>query len=244
MYLIQHDAILPTYDQFMTNSVFLEYLGKKAAENRSSPGSIKTHLPFELSPWNDNSKYIIVIRNPKDVVVSFYYHTKGMDKFYDFTNGSFDDFFDLFISGQVEFGDYFHHVNSWIRKRHLKNVFIITYEYMKKNPKESISKIANFISPEYGKKVDSDENFLQKIIDNSSVNLMKKNFKPMDEFVSTNKDFTFIRKGQVNDWKNLMSEEQNKLLNERFNEEANKEPYLLQLWDDYSWLNDSVQPPK
>lgn len=56
------------------NNVFLEMFGKEAVESIQQPGSIKVHLPFELTPWNDNAKYIVVIRNPKDSVVSYYHH--------------------------------------------------------------------------------------------------------------------------------------------------------------------------
>lgn len=42
-------------------------------------------------------KYIHVIRHPKDVCVSLYYHMKGFKSFdYD---GPFSEFFDLFIHG-------------------------------------------------------------------------------------------------------------------------------------------------
>lgn len=162
-----------------------------------------------------------------------------MNKIYSFTDGKFDDFFNLWIAGQAEFGDYFHFVNSWLAKKHLPNVFIITYEFMKNNQLEAIRKVAHFMDEKYGKMIDQDDQLLQKIAKNSSVTAMKTKYDdPMESQTSTG--FILIRKGQINDWKSIMTEEENQLISQRFREEAKKAPYLMQLWDDYSWLNDKV----
>ena len=62
-------------------------------------------------PANSTGKYIYIARNPKDVAVSFYYHTKRHSE-YNFT-GDWDCYFELFIKGEVEFGLWFDHVLSW-----------------------------------------------------------------------------------------------------------------------------------
>lgn len=241
VYLIQHQAQPPdSFDHLYSNSVFLEMKGKEAIKRIQPPGSIKVHLPLELTPWNDKAKYIVVIRNPKDALVSYFHHHVGMDIYYDFKDGSFDDFFNMWIGGQCEFGDYYHFVNSWLSMKHLDNVFFITYEFMKEFPGEAICQIADFMDSEkYGKVIREDKELLQSIITHSSVSAMKKRFsKALQEQSST--QFEFIRKGVVNDWKNLMSEEQNILITKRFKEEAAKNPLLMNLWHDYSWLNDSI----
>lgn len=241
VYLLQHDAIVPNYEEFRASSVFLELQGKEAAEALVAPGAIKVHLPFQLTPYNERAKYIVVVRNPKDVVVSYFHHTHGMDKFYNWSHGTFDDFFDLFIGGQVEYGDYYDHLHSWLGQKDAQNVLILTYEYMKAFTKDAVKKIAHFMDAEiYGKRVDEDEDFVNRVIENSSVKLMKKKFQSMAGLVSTDKDFQFVRKGIVNDWKNVLSEEQNKLISDRFREEAGKNTALMQLWHDYSWLNQPV----
>ena len=49
---------------------FLEAKGIKDVK----PGSLyMTHMPFDASTFNPNAKYIIVLRNPRDVAVSFYH---------------------------------------------------------------------------------------------------------------------------------------------------------------------------
>lgn len=62
-------------------------------------------------PSNSPAKYIYIARNPKDVVVSMYHHTLAW-KEYEFT-GQFDEFFEYFIAGQVQWGTWYDHVTDW-----------------------------------------------------------------------------------------------------------------------------------
>lgn len=240
IYLIQHEAESPeNRQQFACNSVYLEQVGRKAVENIVKPGCIKTHVSPILIPWNDKAKYIIVIRNPKDVVVSYFYHTKGK-VLYNFENGSFDDFFNLFLGGLVEYGDYFEFIHAWFTKRHLENVLILTYESMRADVVEAIRRIAYFIDREkYGHKVDSDIHFVNRIISQCSFDFMKQKYN-QDFSVRCTQEFNFFRKGVVNDWKCMLNEEQNERITSRFREEGKKNPFLMNLWQDYSWLNDTL----
>lgn len=79
------------------------------------PGALKIHLPFRLTPWSDKAKYIYVTRNPKDTCVSYYHHMKNIPG-HGF-NGTFDQFFELFLSGKIDYGDYFDHVMEWYEHR-------------------------------------------------------------------------------------------------------------------------------
>ena len=81
----------------------------------SSPRSFKSHAHYEMmsggQPVQSPAKYIYVARNPKDTVVSLYYHTKGF-KDYEY-NGDWNYFFDRFIDGTCESGSWFDHVLGW-----------------------------------------------------------------------------------------------------------------------------------
>ena len=46
-------------------------------------------------------------RNPKDCLVSFFHHTVGFNQYYDYADGKFDDFCELFLRGGTDFDDYF-----------------------------------------------------------------------------------------------------------------------------------------
>jgi hypothetical protein len=62
---------------------------------------IKSHLPFELMPYNKFIKYLCVIRNPKDTCISFYYHAKGRGQYQWATD--FHDHFNIWIEGEIPY---------------------------------------------------------------------------------------------------------------------------------------------
>ncbi|GFX99625.1 sulfotransferase 1C2 [Trichonephila clavipes] len=134
--------------EFFMETPFLEMTGAKIAESMKRPGAIKLHLPHHLTPWSPDSKYIFVARNPKDCCVSFYHHTERTPG-YRFQGGEFDDYFELFINGEVDFGDYFDTLLSWYEHRNDPNVLFITYEQLKKDPRTYILKIAEFLGNQY-----------------------------------------------------------------------------------------------
>ncbi|KFM75287.1 Sulfotransferase 1C2, partial [Stegodyphus mimosarum] len=51
--------------EFLNHTPFLEMAGAEAAATMTRPGALKVHLPFHLTPWSDEAKYIFVARNPK-----------------------------------------------------------------------------------------------------------------------------------------------------------------------------------
>ncbi len=69
----------------------------EAIDALPSPRSIKSHLPFYLLPPDllETSKVVYVARNPKDVIVSFFYHHKLM-KMQGFV-GELENFADYFM---------------------------------------------------------------------------------------------------------------------------------------------------
>ena len=96
----------------------LEEVGASAVESMERPRLIKTHLRRELTPFSDLAKYVVIARNPFDCAVSFFHHTRGFPRHYDFVDGTFEDFFDCFIAGEVDFGDYFDHLAQFDDPRH------------------------------------------------------------------------------------------------------------------------------
>ncbi|GFY38134.1 amine sulfotransferase [Trichonephila inaurata madagascariensis] len=98
---------------------------------------------LEQVPWSDDAKYIYVARNPKDCCVSFYHHMKDIPG-YQFADGTFEEFFDLFTKGELEFGDFFDHHIPWYNIRTSKNVFFTTFEEMKRDFKSLAIKVAEF----------------------------------------------------------------------------------------------------
>lgn len=161
--------------EWLARTPLLELLGTRILEDASEPRLMKTHLPLARLTLRDEAKYVYVARNPWDCCVSFYHHTKVLPAAY-FSEGTFDDFFELFVSGQTDHGGFFDHLLPWYARRGQSNVLFITYEQLKKQQRDTVLKIARFLGPEYEKALLQDQVFFQTVLDKSSAEFMKKQF--------------------------------------------------------------------
>jgi hypothetical protein len=231
IYLILHNGVPLPKDGKMGECVpFLETVGSEAVEKIPSPRVIKTHLSYDFIPKNPNAKYIFIIRNPKDCLVSFYYHTRGFIDAYKYADGKFDDYFELFINGEVDYGDYFDHLLSWYPHVSDKNVLFLTYESMKQDPKANIVLIANFMGKKYADLLLTDD-ILENVIKYSNVSEMKKND---DRWYRTRRveNTQFVRKGVIGDWRNHFSDDQSKRFDEKINQRLENIIDIGSLWSD------------
>lgn len=209
-------------------------------------------------PWADDAKYIYVARNPKDCCVSFYHHMQQIPG-YQFSKATFNEFFDLFITGHLEFNDYFSHLLSWYEQRGRPNVLFTTYEEMKRNLENVILKVAEFIGEDQINYLQENPSCLTKITNNCSFNNMKfindavnKMYNDLDNILADptipkgrkhiatyitklprNKKVSiqFIRKGNIGSWKTTFSTEQNMKMNCRISE-ISQYSDVMTLWKD------------
>lgn len=174
-----------------------------------SPRLLSSHAPYRLvpggSPRSSPAKYIYVARNPKDVAVSFYYHSRAF-KVYEYS-GNWDHFYTLFVRGQVEFGSWFDHVLGWWEHRDQKNVLFLKYEDMQRDLHASVQRIVSFCG-----KDDLSPEVIDRVVELSSFQIMKVNSLANGDWHSPFRNTeiaSFVRKGIVGDWKNHFSPEQN-----------------------------------
>ncbi|KAI6186811.1 Sulfotransfer-1 domain-containing protein [Aphelenchoides besseyi] len=194
-------------------SPMIEKMGADYVNALRHPRLLKTHFSYYNCPKNSKAKYIFAVRNPKDCLVSYYFHNRNF-KIYNWADGDFDVFFELFASGQLAFGDYFDHLLSWLPHINDKNILFLTYEEMFENLDEAIQKIGHFIGGNAADMVD-DSVQLEKIVNESHIDAMKKNqsrWFPGNHLRQEN----FIRKGGSRDWKNYMNREQSDRLDAIF----------------------------
>lgn len=215
VWLIQHNGDpLPAGKSMTVEIPHLEEVGKEVVASLPAPRAIKTHLPFQMTPYHQSAKYIYVARNPFDCAVSMYHHTRGFVKHYDFAEGTFDEFFECFIAGEVDFGDYCDNLMSWYEHKEDNNVLFLTYENMKVDKRKAVLEIANFLGTEYSSNL-KDEEILNKVLEHSSFEDMSNNQSRWSSQRSENMP-PFIRKGEVGDWTNHFSKEQERRLAEKF----------------------------
>ncbi|XP_029849154.3 sulfotransferase ssu-1-like [Ixodes scapularis] len=221
---------------------FLEMQGVESIKDMPRPGAIKTHMPLQFQPYSKDAKYLYITRNPYDCCVSFFYHTKGLPH-YNFADGTFDEFFEMFIEGKVDTGDYFDNLLSWYEHRNDPNVLFLTYEDLKKDTAAWVLKIAHFLGEEYGIKLRANPRALDEVIEQTNMVSMRKHVnKGLESFfvdvkaipeerrprwlrlmmesvgeVGLKKPMItdFVRKGVVGDWKGHFSAEQVRRFKER-----------------------------
>jgi hypothetical protein len=230
VYLLLHDAE-PLPPGSSINDVFphLEEVGKDVVRALPEPRLIKTHLPFERTPWSPDARYIYVARNPFDCAVSFYHHTRGFVRHYDFADGTFEDFFECFVRGEVDFGDYFDNLSSWLARAGERNLMIVTYEDMIADPRAAVVALARFLGGRAARAVE-DGALVERVVAASSFESMSKDQRRWSSARPANMP-EFVRKGVVGDWRNQFSPEQARRLAARFVERTRGTP-AERLWSD------------
>lgn len=101
-----------------------------------SPRLFKTHLPYRWLPRGVRCIYLR--RDPADVALSYYRLYGDYLRF----SGSFDDFFDRFLRGDLQYGSWFRHVEGWERHRDQPGVAVLDYEAMRTDPAGAVRTIA------------------------------------------------------------------------------------------------------
>jgi hypothetical protein len=194
----------------------LEELGLQAVEQLPEPRCIKTHLPLSLTPIASNARYLYVARNPFDCAVSFFHHSRGFGRHYDFEDGLWDDYFPYFLAGEVDSDDYFDHLVPWFERRDHDNVLLLTFESMKTDPRRAVLTIGQFMGAA-GRAVVENPVLLEKILHHSSFDAMSKDQERWSSQRPANMP-AFVRKGQIGDWANHFSPDQTQKLLDRFAE--------------------------
>ena len=193
VWLIIHEGMpIPNYiRKFIPMLEFDGHEVVEAIDVSKYPRIIKTHFPHHFTPQHPNAKYIYVTRNPKDVLVSFWYHMRGFEENECRRYTSIEDMFGPFIEGRLIFGSYFDHLISWYKHENQPNIFFLLYENIKKDQRNNVLKIARFLGENYEKQLlKNNEEILSKVLENSTIEGMRNSstkWVNMLSFIKTNK---------------------------------------------------------
>lgn len=192
----------------------LEEVGAAAFDSLPRPRLIKTHLARAMTPYSEACRYLVIVRNPFDCAVSFFHHTRGFPRHYDFADGSFAEFFESFIAGEVDFGDYFEHLVSWLAEADRDNVLLLTYEGLTIDPASGIRRIAQFLGTRALASVSTDA-ALARVVDETSLTSMRRD---QQRWSSARPAWApaFVRRGGVGDWRSLFTPRQARALLAKF----------------------------
>ncbi|KAL5016124.1 hypothetical protein ScPMuIL_005713 [Solemya velum] len=199
----------------------LEFMPKERIDSIQSPRVLNTHSLFSDLPKDflkKKCKIIYMMRNPKDVAVSFYNHLKMLKQF-DY-KGAWQDFLPIFMKGKVVFGTYFDVIRDWeesIEKNPDHPIHVLTYEALKENGVEEVIKLAEFLG------LSPDRNLIDAIVSECSFKKMKAE-KKHEEFNGWfEQGYTqMYRKGEVGDWKNWFTVAQNEMFDAVYAQEMSR----------------------
>ncbi|XP_046542789.1 sulfotransferase 1C2-like [Haliotis rubra] len=189
------------------------------ADELPSPRVLNSHLNFRHLPEKMAEKRIrtiLILRNPKDVSVSYYCMINGFKDSFGF-DGTYSEFLDLFLEGKIPDGTYADYVKDWLQvKRNQPDLPVLTlfYESLKKDPIKNIKMVANFIG------VSVSDELCEQIAEACSIKKMRtadaqvkeQIFKLSENWKGGQKGI--YRKGEVGDWKNWITVAEN----ERFDD--------------------------
>ncbi len=176
----------------------------------SSPRILKSHEPFN----HRYRKVIYIVRDPRDVAVSYYHHlikARRIDEDY-----SLEKWVQDFLVGKFnsKFGTWREHVGSWIGARKENPDFLlISYEQLLDNSLGTVKKVSSFLH------LNLPETKLQEAIDLSSVDRMRKieiqeNWQPNKGNMRTDK--RFIRSGKSGGWRDELPPEYSARISEKW----------------------------
>ena len=176
---------------------------------------------------NNTLGVIYIVRDPRDVLVSYARHSINSIKntLLDMTTSDNCIFTNKNLVNLL--GSWSDHYNSW--KRINKNFLLIKYEDLIENKKKEMLKILNFVN--IFVKIPIDETKVEKCLNSTTFENMKnmeeKGFfeeQAIDE--KTGKKINFFHKGKNNQWKDFLDTSTIKKIEENFETEMKELKYI------------------
>jgi len=168
----------------------------------SSPRILKSHEYFDPR----YKKVIYIVRDPRDIAVSYYYHCIKFRIINE--EVKIDRFLNQFIEGKIDnFGSWGKNVGSWLGARKGDPDFLfLRYEDIINDTADALKKIAIHLE------INVTDESIVRAVELSSFDRMKKlekrqskEWKPTKK---SNKNLSFVRKGQYGGWINELPKEE------------------------------------
>ena len=193
------------------------HLDAHIARTHGQPRLWYVHCSYDDLPIrriHPRARFIIVYRDPKAVAVSQYFFWKKHPLLC-FPDGlDLDRFVEMFVEGDLYFGDYHHHVLSWLRRRDsridLQQVLALRYEDLVERKFDSAQVMSRFILPEHT----FDLSVLTEIASSTDFEKMKSDITKNPQSFHLNPK-VYFRAGKTNDWEAHLSDLSVAAINEK-----------------------------
>ena len=170
------------------------------------PRLLKSHEAFHPN----YPRVICIVRDPRDVAVSFYHHNVKARNLPD--TYPMDEFVPRFIRAEFDpwWGSWGDNVMSWIAMRDGKsNFLLVRYEDMKQDPERELGKIARFLQEARFPNIDASAERLAQAVERSSPERMREleraEASQYAQLKQTRQDKPFVRSAKAGGWKSVLS---------------------------------------
>ncbi len=181
------------------------------------PRVFKTHCTYTQTPGVTVVRIILSSRDPRDCCVSFYHHVMDMtDEARERVGAPAPQSFDEYFEKWMSFGAWYRNVQSWWPYHSDPNVLWLRYEDMKNDLPHVIERILRFL----GWSLTVEQRI--RVLEYCSFPWMKANAHKFTRLSDMQRPIFkpggFIRKGQIGDYKTLLSISQEKAIFDRARE--------------------------
>lgn len=200
-----------------TKGEMVQNISSKPIENLPSPHLVWSHDGYDPS----YPKVIYLVRDPRDVVISYYHH---FQKYYS-ESRDFNAFFAAFMDGDIG-GVWDSQVESWLdNQEKVKHGFLLVkYEDLLADTTKEAKRVISFLN------LDRTEKEINEAVHWASFDNMRALEQKQKEHLNgpspaANSALPFVREGKVNKWKSVLSKDQQQQINQTFDKTLSRLGY-------------------
>ena len=195
-----HDLVPWVENNFMSP---IPSLSDRTIADRAPTGLriIKTHLQRRYLKFNPASTYIVIVRDPKEIIVSYYYFVNVLWQARVGVSYPLELYVKRFVSPCFIEAPWAEHVAGWWQVRDRPNVLLLTYNELKADPRLCYRQMAAVMG------VTLTARQMEQVACHSDFNYMRQHPKKFDllEKTNANGSVAVLRSGRVGNSAELLT---------------------------------------